>query len=312
MKHEQLPGMIISSEQSFVERIMELWSTGEFTWRVYARGDAVMPEILSELPAVIIVNMALPGMNGVQVSAMLKSENLCRQVPVFLCLDKAEFASLVEPSSLMVDDFFILPGDDAELKSRIMLTALRATCHLDANPLTRLPGNNNIFRYVQDRIDSKGDFALCYCDLDHFKAFNDKYGFTRGDEVLLMSARLIASVVRNISPDDFFVGHIGGDDFIFVLPSSKAEDACKQIIAAFDDIVPQFYDKEDRERGSIVAPDRQGVVRIFSLMAISIAVIDNSSGRLTHVGQASALSTSLKNKAKSIPTSSYIIDRRSN
>lgn len=315
MARELMQGVIVSADQDLVNRIRGFWPDTEAAWQVYGLGGEAMQGVLNSLPAVIIISMKLPDLDGTQIVRMLKSENVYNQVPILLCLNEEELAAYAglewtSIEELLADDFYILPGDDLEFKSRIMLTVLRATRNLDANPLSRLPGNTSIIRYVQNRIDNKDDFAMCYCDLDYFKSFNDKYGFTRGDEVLLMSARLILNTVRSISPSDFFVGHVGGDDFVFVLPADKAETACKQIIAAFDAIVPQFYDKEDRDRGSIIAPDRQGVVRTFPLMAISIAVIRNTDGRLKHVGQASAISMSLKKKAKETVTSCYIIDRR--
>lgn len=312
MTRELMQGVIISADQDLVKRISGFWPEAEASWQVYGKGGEAMQGVLNSLPAVIIVSMRLPDLNGSQIVNILKSENVYSQVPILLCLSEEEFAGQEAIEEIQADDFYILPGNDAEFKSRIMLTVLRATRNLDANPLSRLPGNTSIIRYVQSRIDNKDDFAMCYCDLDYFKSFNDKYGFTRGDEVLLMSARIILNTVRAVSPSDFFVGHVGGDDFVFVLPSARAEEACQQIIAAFDAIVPQFYDKEDREQCCIIAPDRQGVVRTFPLMAISIAVICNTGGRLKHVGQASAISMNLKKKAKETVTSCYVIDRRRN
>lgn len=309
-KPEQINGVIVSADNALCERICGFWPADEVSWQVYDRGDEAMQGVLNSLPAIIIVSMTLPDLDGSQIVGTLKAENVYSQVPILLCLDTDEFVSKGALEGSQVDDFFILPGDDTEFKTRIHLAMLRADRNLDANPLSHLPGNTSIICYVQRRIDCKDDFAMCYGDLDYFKSFNDKYGFTRGDEVLLMSARIILNTVRVISPDDFFVGHIGGDDFVFVLPSNKAEEACRQIIAAFDDIIPQFYDKEDRERRNIVAPDRQGVVRAFPLMAISIAVVCNTDGRLEHVGQASAISMGLKRKAKETVTSSYVVDRR--
>lgn len=310
MPHEQMQGVIISADRELVERIWSFWPESEAVWQVYERGGDALQGVLDKLPAAIIVSMDLPDMDGTRIVSVVKSENVYSQVPILLCLSQGEFAAQAPDGEFPADDFYVLPGSDAEFRSRIRLTVRRATRNLDANPLTHLPGNTSIIRYVQSRIDNKDDFAMCYCDLDYFKSFNDKYGFTRGDEVLLMSARVILNTVRAISPGDFFVGHVGGDDFVFVVPSDLAEEACRQIIASFDAIVPQFYDKEDRERRCIVAPDRQGVVRTFPLMAISIAVVCNTGGRLEHVGQASAISTALKKKAKETLTSSYVIDRR--
>ncbi|MBA4356444.1 MAG: diguanylate cyclase response regulator, partial [Desulfovibrio sp.] len=107
-----------------------------------------------------------------------------------------------------------------------------------------------------------------------------------------------------------FVGHVGGDDFVFIVPASLAEEACKRVLEAFDGIVPNFYDEADRDRGAIISTDRQGEVRTFPLMALSIAVVFNTRGRLKHYGEASAIAMGLKKKAKENVKSCYVLDRR--
>ncbi|MFW5932231.1 MAG: GGDEF domain-containing protein, partial [Desulfohalobiaceae bacterium] len=163
---------------------------------------------------------------------------------------------------------------------------------------------------IQDLIDSGQDFALGYLDLDNFKAFNDKYGFSRGDEVLMMTSRVIVNTVRRIAGQEGFVGHIGGDDFVFIVPIQVVEEVCIKIIQNFDSIVPNFYDPKDRNQGYISSVDRQGRQQEFLLMAVSIAVVFNLQGSLTHYAQASQIANSLKKKAKQDPASSYVLDRR--
>ncbi len=308
---EQTSGVIVTADDALAGRLAALWPDKLINWTVYNLASAAMEGILTNLPGIIVISMSLPDLSGIEILNIIKAENVYRQVPIMLCLTPDEFTEL-DVSATEADDFFILPGQDEELKARIQLAVQRAGRSLDANPLSRLPGNTSIIQYVQKRIDNKDDFAMCYCDLDYFKSFNDKYGFTRGDEVLLMTARIVLNTVRFVSPADYFVGHVGGDDFMFVVPTSLAEKTCQQLIAAFDSIVPQFYDPDDRAKQSIVSIDRQGVTRIFPLMAISIAVVTNTGGKLNHVGEASAIATNLKKKAKESISSIYVIDRRQN
>ncbi|MFW6324163.1 MAG: GGDEF domain-containing protein, partial [Desulfovibrionales bacterium] len=195
-------------------------------------------------------------------------------------------------------------------RSRISLALHRSIRELDANPLTKLPGNTSIIHRIQELIERREDFALAYVDLDHFKSFNDKYGFSRGDEVLMMTARVIVNTIRSMLGVSGFVGHVGGDDFVFILPPDIAEDACRRILENFDGIVPHFYDAEDRRRGKIVSVDRQGREQEFSLMTVSIGVVLNRNGNLEHYGQASQTAMNLKKKAKENPKSSYVVDRR--
>jgi diguanylate cyclase (GGDEF)-like protein len=249
-------------------------------------------------------------MNSVQMVNLIKSENIYSQIPVLMCLTQHEAENIFHPGQSMVDDYFVLPGSDPDFKKRIELTIWRSRRNLDSNPLTRLPGNTSIINYLQGCIGREENFSMGYCDLDFFKSFNDKYGFTRGDEILMMTARILVNTVRLISPDNYFVGHIGGDDFIFALPTPLIEEACQKIIASFDSIVPQFYDTEDRQKGGIISNDRQGVLRSFPLMALSIAVVSNHNHKLTHVGEASQIAMSLKKRAKEDPKSSYVLDLR--
>jgi diguanylate cyclase (GGDEF)-like protein len=217
----------------------------------------------------------------------------------------------VPVSQVEIDDFLVRPLVREVAKSRLDLAVVRASRELDANPLTKLPGNTSIIHKIQTLIDAKKDFALIYADLDHFKSFNDKYGFSRGDEVLMMTARVIVNTVRGIDRMHSFIGHVGGDDFVCTLSADKAEQACIALIENFDSIVPNFYDCEDRMRRCIHSKDRQGKKQIFPLMAISLAVVFNRNGKLTHFGQASQIAMNLKKKAKKNPASSYVLDQRS-
>lgn len=126
----------------------------------------------------------------------------------------------------------------------------------------------------------------------------------------MMTSRILLNSLKSLHPPFSFVGHVGGDDFVFIVPVDMAEDACKAVLAAFDGIVPHFYDEEDRQRGGIISTDRQGVLRAFPLMALSIAVVFNRDGSLQHYSEASQLAMNLKKKAKEDPLSNYVLDRR--
>ena len=143
---------------------------------------------------------------------------------------------------------------------------------VEVNPLTRLPGNISINRTIQDLIDKRAIFAVGYGDLDNFKPFNDHYGFSRGDEVIKMTGRLILNVVKNRQPAGSFVGHIGGDDFIFLMDADLVDGAASEIVETFDRIISTFYDSADKEAGASSRTDRQGNSRPFPLMTISIGV----------------------------------------
>jgi diguanylate cyclase (GGDEF)-like protein len=307
----QQRGVLLTPDKDLAELFRRMWRPLEIEWTVINRGRRAMEVIFNEPPDILVVDNRLEDIKSTEVATIVKSENVYRQIPVILCLDREDLDGAWNWNEIEADDFLVRPFGEREAMERVHLTLCRASRAMDANPLTKLPGNTSIIHHIQDLIDRRDDFALAYCDLDYFKSFNDKYGFSRGDEVLMMSARVIVNTIRGFLGVRTFVGHVGGDDFVFIVPADIAEEACKRVVAAFDAIVPHFYDEDDRNRGCIVSTDRQGEVRTFPLMAISIAVVFNTGGRLKHFGEASAIAMGLKKKAKENPKSSYVLDRRS-
>lgn len=305
-------GFVVSADDVFVELVRSLWSGCDVAWTRFPRGGAAVEQLFSDPPDLLLVDTELPDISGADLVTTVKAENVYRQLPVVLRLANGEAETGIDFTSVEADDFLTTAdiADPNVVRMRLALTLCRSARSLDANPLTKLPGNTTIISRIQELIDKKAPFALAYADLDHFKAFNDKYGFARGDEALMMSARVIVNTVRSFPSEYSFVGHVGGDDFVFIVRAEEAEDACKRVIANFDAIVPNFYDRDDRARGAILSTDRQGQERTFPLMAVSIAVVRNLSGKLTHFGEVSHIASGLKKKAKGVETSSYVIDAR--
>ena len=280
----------------------------------FKEGKPAIDRILQTPPAMIILDIKIEDIPYLEMIKLIKGENVYLQIPLILCLDK-DIPEEIENMSLLdldIDDFLLRPINPKEAKIRLELTTCKASKFLDANPLTKLPGNTTIIQKIQKLLDEKRDFALGYVDLDFFKSYNDKYGFSRGDEVLMMTARIIVNTVKEECGAEGFVGHIGGDDYVFIVPVSKAESVCKKIIKNFDSIIPYFYDPPDKERGYIVSKNRQGKIEKFPLMAISIGVVFNINGKLKHYGEASQIAVNLKKLAKKSQKSSYIMDRRKN
>ncbi|WP_018125481.1 diguanylate cyclase domain-containing protein [Desulfovibrio oxyclinae] len=301
---------VLSSDPELAKLFRSLWPEELMEITVFEYGRGAVEHLFNEPPDLLIVDNRLSDISGQEVASLVKSENVYRQLPVVLVLDAEDMTEPWDWNRIEVDDFLVRPFTEGEARDRVNLTLCRALRALDANPLSKLPGNTSIIQRIQSLIDAGEEFALAYCDLDHFKSFNDKYGFSRGDEVLMMSARVIVNTIRGLGGVGSFVGHVGGDDFVYIVPADRAEESCKRVIDAFDSIVPHFYDEEDRKQGFIRSTDRQGNERTFPLMAVSIAVVINTEGRLKHYGEASAIAMALKKKAKENPKSSYVIDKR--
>jgi GGDEF domain-containing protein/CHASE3 domain sensor protein len=182
--------------------------------------------------------------------------------------------------------------------------------YLDASPLTRLPGGIAIENVLKKRIDSGQPLAFCVLDLDNFKAFNDRYGYANGSEVIKETARIIESAVKLKGTPDDFIGHVGGDDFVVITTPDKMRDVSAEIINQFDHRIPEFYDPGDRARGHILGKTRQGVEMQFPIMSISIAIVTNERRKLTNPLEASEIAAELKDYAKTIPKSVYVVDKR--
>ena len=180
-----------------------------------------------------------------------------------------------------------------------------------ASPLTNLPGNTRIEEEIAARMAAGASFAVCYLDLDNFKAFNDAYGFLRGDDAILAFARSLQTAVLNAAKPTPFLGHVGGDDFVVVCEVAQAEPLCARTLALFDEAVPTLYDPADAERGFVSLTDRQGNLRTFPLVSVSAGISSNERRRFSDHRQLVAVATEMKNVAKATPGSAVAVDRRS-
>jgi len=180
----------------------------------------------------------------------------------------------------------------------------------NANPLTKLPGNVMIQEEVEKRIKAGEKFAVIYCDLDNFKAFNDKYGIHKGDDAIKLTGQLFREAVEQKGASDDFVGHEGGDDFLLVTIPERAEAISDYITSEFDKRVRQFYDKEDLQQGYIVAHARDGTVKQFPIMSISLAGVTNQFRRIGTYAEVTNIAAEVKKVAKKKEGSCFVLDKR--
>ena len=181
------------------------------------------------------------------------------------------------------------------------------------SPLTGLPGNVQIQAEMKKRLANKEKYAMIYIDLDNFKAYNDTYGFSNGDEMIKFTARLITkNVIKNEENEQNFVGHIGGDDFVAIVEGEDYEQICQNIIAEFDECVQKYFTKEDVERGYIEVENRRGIMEQFPLTTISVGVVEVTNTRFKNTLEIGEAGATVKHLAKTIFGSTYVIDRRKN
>ena len=187
------------------------------------------------------------------------------------------------------------------------ITQMQITAARYANPLTQLPGNVPINEHIERLLGSGTRFWVCYCDLDHFKPFNDVYGYRKGDDVIQLCGAILTD---GVDPDRDFVGHIGGDDFMILFQSEDWEARCRAMLARFGESVSSVYSDADIERGGYLSEDRQGKKVFYPLISLSLGTIKVDTGQYYSHHQIATAATEAKKQAKKIQGNSLFIDRR--
>jgi len=306
----QLTVIVVDSDTADLEQTSLCLESVGFRVKRALNGRQLMEIIYSDPPHCLVMEHGLSGTEGDTLLAELKADNVYGHLPVVLTIPETLLEKGIDWTQTAADDYVVKPFTMTELVSRVKLSIARSLRDVNANPLTGLPGNVSIMREAERQLASGAPFALAYVDVDNFKAFNDKYGFSRGDEVLRMTSRILVNAIRALESPTTYVGHVGGDDFVFLAPSHSAAMACRRIIEDFDQIVPNFYDESDRREGCIHSVDRKGTPQRFALMSLSIAVVDTAHIHVDHIGQLSARAAEVKHYAKQLEGSNFIIDRR--
>ena len=273
-------------------------------------GESALQAIHSSAPDLVILDYMMPQMTGPQVCERLRQDALLRHLPVIMLTGKIETQDKVFGLNAGADDYLVKPFEPPELLARVQMVLRRTSQSLDANPLTRLPGNVTIQRELERRLGSGDPIAVCYADLDRFKVFNDHYGFKRGDEVITRTAEVLLKASKAAGSPADFIGHIGGDDFIVITMAERGVPLCETIIHDFDAMAATLYDDADRQRGYLLHVDRKGHTVKIPLLSISIALVTNEEHPLTHPGQVATLGAELKAYAKQFDRSIYVKERR--
>ncbi len=301
---------LISQDESLNWKITRQLVENDYTITTSHTLSEGLGKVYETPPALIILHESTLRGKALRLLKNFKKDNLFSHLPVVLLVNPEWEKQVVNWDSYPVEDYITTAFRGEELTNRIALCVSRFNRALDPNPLTRLPGNTSILREIQQSLDLGRDVAICYLDIDNFKAFNDKYGFARGDEALRMTARILSNSIKDYKSEDIFVGHVGGDDFVFYVPCATVDDACRKIISSFDVIIPSLYDDDDRRKGCILSKDREGKKQTFPLMSISIAVVRLDNKTMKHYGEISHSASQIKKKVKKLAGSNYMIERR--
>jgi diguanylate cyclase (GGDEF)-like protein len=275
-----------------------------------ACGGEAFEALRGELPDVIILDLHLPDVDGFEVCRRIKNDPRTYHIPVLVLTTLDQIDTEVMAIDAGADDFITKPPDARVLDARVRMHIKRARRERFSSPLTGLPGNVLIEQELSDRFARGGPLTLVYVDLDNFKNYNDRYGYQRGDAVILLTASIIQAAVRTLGEGLDFVGHIGGDDFVILTAPSRAEAIANRVIAAFDEAIVGYYDTQTRERGWFEAVDRRGEPFQVPIMTISLASVSTENRAFDTTLQMIDVVTELKHHAKHIEASVFVRDRR--
>ena len=305
--------ILVVDDSPTMARLLELGLTSQgFKVRVANDGGTALEMALESCPDLVLADVMMPVLDGVQLTQALREDPRTASTTIILVTAKGFPAAKLQGFEAGADDYIVKPFDIEELLARVKGALRRAKVLRASSPLTRLPGNVRIQEEIEIRVRRQTHFALLYCDLDNFKAYNDKYGFLQGDRVIQMTARVIQDVAFEVGGPDTFVGHVGGDDFVVVTELGMETVIAEKVLAKFDDAIPGVYDEEDRERGYIETLSRRGELQRFPLVAISIGVATTERRTYSHYAEAVAIATEMKTFTKKTTGSSWAVDVRSN
>ncbi len=272
--------------------------------------DEVESIVLRGHPCLLFVDGDNSGTAGVGLVRRLKADAFTAIVPITTLAGTHHPEQVQAWFSSGADEVLTGLFSPAEQRSRMDAMLVRTERDVSVHPSTRLPGTTEIEREIRRRLESNQEFAVCYADLDHFKEFNDRYSYYDGDRVIYILSRILHDVVRGLMGPRGFVGHIGGDDFIFIVPADEISPVCSEILEVFDSLVPLQYNEQDRRAGYFFGKDRRGQLHRVPLMTLSIGIVTNRHRKFAHPAQVSELATEMKSYAKTLPGSVFVVDRR--
>jgi DNA-binding response OmpR family regulator len=309
MRAEQPPSVLVVDDELDLCRILETMLR-EDGYRATCVGSGAAALALAQKQSfdLIILDLLLPDLDGFAVLGALRARPATALTPIILLSARDSAPEKVRGLQLGADDYVTKPFSAAELLARVRAALRRRELEGGANPSTRLPGNVAIERAIRRRIENNLPFAVCYTDLDNFKAYNDTYSFLKGDAVIQQTAHVLLTAVEQLGNLDDFVGHIGGDDFIVITTPDRAERICARAIADIDALSPLLYDPETRRRGYIDAVDRHGRRARYPFVSISFGIVSSAVRPIVHVAEVAQRSVEPKKRAKAIPGSVYVIE----
>jgi diguanylate cyclase (GGDEF)-like protein len=304
--------LLVVDDDPFIARLLEIeLKAAGYDVRVASDGEQALVAAQERPPQLVLADVMMPNMDGFELTRRLRQDPRTATVSVIMLTARGLSADKLEGFAIGADDYIVKPFDTPELLARIRGVLNRASDTRSLSPMTGLAGNVAIEDEIERRVASGEPFAILYADLDRFKAYNDRYGFLRGDEAIRETARVIGEAAAAVVGAETFVGHAGGDDFVVVVPPEHATAAAQRIVQDFDEMIPGLYDEDDRANGYVEVTNRRGDPQRFPLLTLSIGIASTEKRSFRHYAEAVTVAMEMKQYTKETGASSWSIDRRS-
>jgi GGDEF domain-containing protein len=290
---------------------VERWASGKsFPLEVHADPAQVESIVLRGHPCLLFIDADRMGRPALDLVRRLKSDPFTAIIPALVFAASHDAERIQGWFAAGADEILTGVFPPAEQLARLDGLLVRTQRDVSVHPSTRMPGTTEIEREIRRRLEGPEEFAVCYADLDHFKEYNDRYSYYDGDRVIYILSRILHDVVKGLLGSKGFIGHIGGDDFIFIIAASEISPVCGEILSVFDSLVPFQYNEQDRRAGYFFGKDRRGQLHRVPLMTLSVGIVTNRHRTFAHPAEVSELATEMKSYAKTLPGSVYVVDRR--
>lgn len=301
---------VIENTNKLKEKLTENFKRELDEYKFKTIKTAELEVALRNIPSLIIIDEDTADVNIVEFCKSIRSNEDNRITPIMVVSSNTDINHKIEVLKTDVEYYMERPIDEEYIYYTIKNITGLLTKNRGISPLTGLPGNVQIQAEMKKRLLNKETFAILYFDLDNFKAYNDVYGFSNGDEIIKFTARTISKHIHQIENSDNFIGHVGGDDFVAIIARTDYDKVCQNIIAEFDKFAVDFYNEVDVERGYVEVANRRGIIEQFPLTSISIAVLEVDSKIYKTTLEIGEVAGQIKHKAKAILGSTYVINRR--
>lgn len=300
--------LVIEDDPPISRLLRETLETEGYTVLTAASGEEGIARAVNDLPQLVLLDLMLPGIDGFEVIHALRANERTSLMRVLVLSASHDVDSKVRALAT-ANDYLTKPFEGDELIARIrnQLQHLRSIL---ASPLTGLPAGLRVEHAVEQCLRSPNPWAILYLDFDHFKAYNDVYGFLAGNNMIRLLARVAGESLREEGNPADFLGHIGGDDFLITTTPECAEAICQSIEARWDRESRRLYSSDDLQRGGLLAQNRQGQPQFYPLISVSIGVVTNQRRQIATKEEFSRVAAEVKRRAKSNPGSSHYVDQR--